>query len=363
MTVHQACGATLVFPAVDQAAIDYVMEARRRGEPTVCAASVASPEVAAECGEIHCLPSIYDEAFAGRFLALVETHAVVRLFCPVASVYAFLRRFVAARRLALALLGASPIAQQIDTHRRLMARAQRLLPLAEASADGAPTLSLLELAGVLRQASLIYGESNDDKLAAMIGVAADAPPGDVVEIGSLMGRSAFVLLYLAWRHRLGPLLTIDPWTAGNAIQRQSPQSFQELVDEWDFEVLREGFLVNMVPLRADRHAHLRLTSDAAFSVYARGQPIDASPASAQAIAFSGRIGLIHIDGNHDYASVANDCRLWLDRRLPHAWLILDDYVWAHGDGPYRVGNALLHEHGERIARAFTCGKALFVKFR
>ena len=26
----------------------------------------------------------------------------------------------------------------------------------------------------------------------------------------LMGRSAFVLLYLAWRYRVGPLLTVDP---------------------------------------------------------------------------------------------------------------------------------------------------------
>ncbi|HMW65078.1 class I SAM-dependent methyltransferase [Accumulibacter sp.] len=363
MTPRPASSATLVFPAVDRSAIDYVAAARQRGEATVLAASVASPEVAAECGEVHRLPSIYDADFAERLLALVETHDVARVFCPVAGVHAFVRRFIATHGLALTVLGASPITQQVEAHRRLMARAQRLLPLAETCADGAATLSLVELAGVLRQAGLIYGESNDDKLAAMIGVAADAPAGDVVEIGSLMGRSASVLLYLAWRHQLGPLLTIDPWTAGNALQRQSPQSFQELVDEWDFEVLREGFLVNMVPLRAERHAHLRLPSAAAFEVYAQGQPIAASPESAPPVAFDGRIGLIHIDGNHDYDCVANDCRQWLPRLLPQAWLILDDYLWAHGDGPYRVGNALLHEQGERVSRAFTCGKALFVKFK
>jgi len=65
--------------------------------------------------------------------------------------------------------------------------------------------------------------------------------GTSLKIGSLMGRSAFVLLYLAWRYRIGPVLTIDPWKSDNAIQRESPTEFQALVDEWDFEVLSEGF--------------------------------------------------------------------------------------------------------------------------
>jgi len=63
--------------------------------------------------------------------------------------------------------------------------------------------------------------------------------------------------------------------------------------------------------------------------------------------------------NHDYGSVKKDCELWLDRMLPGSWLILDDYIWAHGDGPYRAGNELLLDQPERIGCAFVCGKALF----
>ncbi len=48
--------------------------------------------------------------------------------------------------------------------------------------------------------------------------------------------------------------------------------------------------------------------------------------------------------------------------LPGAWLVLDDYIWAHGDGPYLIGNELLREEWKRIECAFVCGKALFVKF-
>lgn len=361
MRPPDAMGATLVFPAVNQAAADYLAAARQRGERTVCAASLPSDAVDPEGDEVHRLPSIYDQDFEPRFLSLVTEHSIRRVFCPVASVHAFMRRLIDQQQLGLTMVGQSPIRQQVEQHRRLMARAERLLPLVRLCADGADGLSLIEVAGVLRQASLIYGESNDDKLAAMMGIFARAPTGDVLEIGSLMGRSAFVLLYLAWRYRIGPLLTVDPWMSDNAVQRQSPQSFQSLVEEWDFDVLREGFLVNMVALRADDHHHVQLSSQQAFERYAAGQ---AGRRDATAsVSYSGRIAVIHIDGNHDYEFVRNDCRLWLGRTQPGSWLILDDYVWAHGDGPYRVGNELLLEQADRVETAFVCGKALFVRLR
>lgn len=353
-------GATLVFPAVDQMALEYLRAARSRGERVVCAASVASDEIAAEFG-LHRLPLIYDDDFAACFLPLVQQESISRLFCPVASVHHFMRRFIASQHLALELIGESPIRQQVDQHRQLMARAQRLLPFVQLCANGASALSLFEVAGVLRQGALIYGESNDDKLAATMGVLASAPAGDVVEIGSLMGRSAFVLLYLAWRYRIGPLLTVDPWQTDSAIQHESPDEFQSLVDEWDFGVLSEGFMVNMVPMRADDHAHLRMPAAEGFKRYASGAAITSM--YGYCVPFSGKIAAIHIDGNHDYASVQQDCALWLDRILPGAWLILDDYIWAHGDGPYRAGNELLRDAAERIEYAFFCGKALFVKLR
>lgn len=353
--------ATLVFPAVNQAALEYLRAARSRGEQVVCAASVANDDIPAEWGCLHRLPSIYDEDFAPHFLSLVGEQAVGRLYCPVASVHDFMRRFIASSHLNLELIGQSPIRQQVEQHRQLMARARRLLPLVELCAGGVAPPSLLEVAGVLRQAALIYGESNDDKLAAMMGVFAGAPAGDVVEIGSLMGRSAFVLLYLAWRYRIGPVLTIDPWKPDAAIQRESTSEFQALVDEWDFEVLSEGFMVNMIPFRTDDHAHLRLASEGAFKVYANGEEI-LSP-RGEHVPYTGKIAAIHIDGNHDYDSVKKDCDLWLGRLVPGAWLILDDYIWLHGDGPYRAGNELLRDQPDRIECAFVCGKALFIKLR
>lgn len=353
--------ATLVFPAVTQTAVDYLLAARQRGEKVVCAASVANDEIATEWGPLHRIPSIYDADFARQFNDLVASNSVGRIFCPVTSVFDFMRRHIVDAKLRVELIGDSPIKQQMQQHRQLLARAKRMNAAVKQISGDASPLSLLEIAGILRQASLIYGESNEDKLGALMSVFCSAPKGDVIEIGSLMGRSAFVLLYLAWRFRIGPVLSVDPWQANEAVQHQSPKDFQSLVDEWDFEVLSEGFEINMTPFRRDDHAHLRVTSAQGYQRY-----LDAEPICSQfgtPIAYLKNISVIHIDGNHDFEAVKNDCELWLTKLTPKSWLILDDYIWAHGDGPYRVGNELLTTQCAKIERAFVCGKALFIQFK
>lgn len=354
--------ATLVFPAVNRAAHDYLAAARQRGERVVASASMAPDQAGVDPADYAALPSIYDDDFERRFDALVQERGIARLFCPVSTVHQFMRQLIARRRLPLQLLGESPIALQVQQHRQLMAQAARLQPFIQTcSGQAASPLSLIEIAGVLRQAALIYGESNDDKLAAMMGALATAPAGDVVEIGSLMGRSAFVLLYMARRFRLGPVLTVDPWAFDECIQHDSPEGLKEVSGEWDFEVLGQGLHVHLAPFVPDDHAHLRLPSRQGFERYASAAEIRAQ--AGHAVAFERRMGCIHIDGNHDYEAVREDCELWLPRLKPGAWLILDDYVWDHGDGPRRVGDDLLRQRTADIERAFVSGKALFVKFR
>jgi len=356
-----APSATLIFPAVNQLAADYWRAAQQRGERTVAAASVATDVSLFNGMAVVSLPTIYEKDFPAAFLALIAEHSIARIHCSVASVYAFLRQFCIKQRLTIELLGDSPIHQQMSQHQRLMARTRQLRPLVIACADVSKVLPELEIAAVFRQSALIYGESNDEKLAAMMGIVASAPAGDVVELGSLMGRTAFVLLYLSRRYCLGPLLTVDPWLPANAVHRDSPEAIRSLVDDWDYDALAEAFFVNLAPFVGSDHAHLRMPSAHAFPVYAEGYPILSQ--DARVVTYCRRIAILHIDANHDYDAVRNDCDLWLRRLLPGAWLILDDYVWSHGDGPRRVGNELIEEYAERIERAFVCGKALFMKFR
>jgi len=352
---------TLVFPAVNEAAFRFIRQALARGDRIVGAASVPVTDFDPDWGPLLTLPAIYDADFELKLGAIVRDHQVHKAYCPVASVHDAVQVLVRKGSLPIQLVGQSPIREQMAEHAGLMRRAANALPFARACSGSGSPLELLELAGILKQASVIYGESNDEKLAAMVGVAGDALPGDVVEIGSLMGRSAFVLRYLAWRQGIGPVLSIDPWSASQAIQHQSPKQFQSLVDEWDFEVLREGFFLNMLPIASHDHAHLRMTSEEASDVYLRAG--HAISMFGRHVDYSRQVALLHIDGNHDLAAVALDCELWVPQLRDGGWLILDDYLWAHGDGPYRVGNRMLDTLSAQILRSFVAGKALFVQFK
>ncbi len=353
-------GVTLVFPAVNQSAVDYLADATERSEPVMAAASAFGVGISAAFGQLLRLPMIYDPDFEYELKSLITAHGITRVYCPVAAVHDFMAKRIALGEIPLTLIGKSPIQRQVDQHRALIERAKPLHAFAGECAEEGECCSLLEVASMLKHAAQIYGESNDDKLAAMVGIFASAPKGDVVEIGSLMGRSAFVLQFLSGLHSIGPLLTVDPWQAFNAVQHDSPEQFQSLVDVWDFEVLAQGFTVNALPYGIGCHAHLRMASEQGYGTYAGSAPI--TGLSGSTVAFSKSIAVLHIDGNHDFAQVARDVELWAQHLVPGGWLILDDYLWAHGDGPHRVGDRLLQESAGRIARAFVCGKALFMRF-
>lgn len=353
---------TLLFPALTEASKEYFHDACQRDEPVVAASSVPDHEAERIFGEVVGLPFVYAPEFEDEFLNLVRSRNVARIYAPVASVYTFLEGFIADRKLPIRLIGKSPIRRQVDAYRELMAKAASYRPLIVSCAEGGrPALSPLQTAAAFRQAALIYGESNDEKLAAMMGVFASAPQGDVVEIGSLMGRSAFVLKFLATSYRIGAVLSVDPISATCAVQVDSPDVVRsDLVGEWDYEILRAAFAINMLPFGDEGFNYLRLPSAEAAEVY-RAQSHIESPEFGS-VTYRREIAVIHIDGNHDYAQVRQDCELWLQWLVPGAWVILDDYVWAHGDGPHRVGDALLKAHEKRIDRAFVCGKALFIKY-
>jgi hypothetical protein len=136
---------------------------------------------------------------------------------------------------------------------------------------------------------------------------------------------------------------------------------QDLVDEWgDVSVAFESFLVSLLPIvKESAFNFLAMPSQQAHATWLRQRQVETKYFGN--VRYSGTISVLHIDGNHDYAFVREDCALWLPHLAPGGWLILDDYVWLHGDGPQRAGDELL-ERAHDIQRAFVCGKALFVKF-
>lgn len=350
--------AVLVFPATHPDGQQYLEAAQERGERVVAASSEPN---GSEIDRLIVLPYVHDDAFPQRFMALLRDHDIGHVYAPVAAVHAWLARFISANDLELRLVGRSPIKREMHRFERLMDKVSSYRRFIDDCAGGMCALSDLEIAAVFRMAGNIYGESNDHKIAAMMSIFDSTPRGDVVEIGALVGKSASVLTWLARRYQIGNVLAVDPWQAEAAKQCDSPDAVRvDTVGEWEFEMLPQDFVVNMLPVGLGCFNYLRQDSSRGFEHFQRDRSIASKEFGK--VDYRGEIAVIHIDGNHDFDSVKQDCELWLPLMAPDGWLILDDYQWAHGDGVLRVGNSLLTQCAQNIERAFVCGKALFVKF-
>jgi hypothetical protein len=353
-------GTTLVFPCCVPAALDYAEKARGRGEVVIGSSSLAFDETARHFPSWFRLPNVYAPDFAARLSEAVAAHGIDRVFAPVSAAHWMLERLVQRGEIDLELIGEMPIRRHAREHARLMADADaRLADIAGMSGDRS-ALTRFEVAAVLRQSTAVFGESSEAKIAALMAIFASAPKGDVVEIGVLTGCSASVLEMMASRYDTGPVLAVDPWSYANSVQEESPRDLQEMVDVWDATVPFETFLTQLLPIgRRGAFNYLPLTSREAHGKWLRDRVVRS--AEFGETRYAGRIAVLHIDGNHDYAAVSEDVSLWLPHLLPDGWVVLDDYFWLHGDGPRRVGDAFLTARAAEIARAFVCGSALFVQ--
>ena len=358
-TGERGMGCVLIFPAVTPEAAAYHRQLERAGRRTVAAASVAFDEV--DYGQCEFLPSVNAPEFEQMFLDLLARENITEIFAPVASVHTFLGTFLPQRTSGVMLVNESPIAEQTNHYHEMLAVAQKLEPFEKLLAAGESKLSLHAIAGILRQARVIYGESSEEKITAMMGICASAIKGDVVEVGSLMGRTAAVLRLLSRRYGIGPVLTVDPWdsVAGVQVQHDSPEFIQAMTHTWEPGLIAQAFRINMLGMGNEDFFHLQLPSVQGFEVYQQGSKLGDEDFSG--FTPSGRIAVLHIDGNHDLAAVSEDIEKWTSRLVPGSWLILDDYVWAHGSGPQQAGDAWLSTHLAELDVAFVCGKALFAK--
>jgi hypothetical protein len=71
--------------------------------------------------------------------------------------------------------------------------------------------------------------------------------------------------------------------------------------------------------------------------------------------------MLHVDGNHSYASAHSDVSAWADLVTPGGWIVIDDYIWPYGDGRQRVGDEFLASNVARVSSAFVMGSALCVQ--
>ncbi len=357
--VFEPTASVLVVPGGLAESLAFREAAMGSGTSLIGASSVANDPAAARYDNWCYLPTVHDADFEDALGDILRGHNIESIYCPHPMMYARLGELSRENGGRFKLLNPPP---QAMAERKIASDLRRASEAGDymRALGGGDVLSEIEVAGLLRASEAIAGQSDETKFVTMMALFAQLPPGDVVEIGTFWGRSAFVLAWLAARHEIGQVLVVDPWCAGDAVQKSAPELVRRDTMAQDWDLIHQGFLLNLLPVAPGRLGYLRMTSAEGEKRYCEAPcRIDSPPFGAPN--YSGEISLLHIDGNHDEAAVRLDVSLWTKYLRAGGWLVLDDYVWPHGDGPARAGDALLAELGGRAECCFVAGKALFVR--
>lgn len=348
----------LVFPSSVAAAMDFLRQAVSLGITVLGASSLRNDPNSKLFKQWFRLPMVNDQDFEIEFLHAISEHSIGRIFCPVNVVHKRITEILKTRSINVVLLPL-PFDVEISLYEELSVRSSEVIQFINTITDNEYRLSPIQVSSILKFSDGIWGQCGEFKLAALMAAMLDSPRGDVVEIGTFLGKSISALVLLARWLDIGNVLAIDPWTSQDAIQQDASEFVQELSGGTYWEVVASQFVVNLAPIACGNFNFVQSTSASAFNQYTSGTVSSNAFGTTQ---FCGKISLLHIDGNHDYDAVRLDASLWLPLLVADGWVVFDDYCWPHGDGPRRVADQVLSEKAENIQTSFVCDGAMFIKF-
>ncbi len=352
----------LIFPGGMPRSLAYLERSLRDGQAVIGASSLAHDTAREKYPAWLRLPFVTEPGFNAALQKAVADFGVGAIFSPNPVVWDYLNRVLKELAPGVALVNASPVDGELSGYRAARTQAlgllARPLPLAS-SVVARPSVAVPELAALFRHAELIPGMCDHEKFCVLCEIARRCPAGDLVEVGSWWGKSAFILARLARCYGIGKLLCVDPWSNAHLVQNDEQGLVDRVSAQLDAEEALAVFEINLLPYNADHVNYLRLPSTEGALHY--GARREVATAAFGQTRYAGRIAILHIDGNHSYAAAQADLAAWGGFVLAGGWIVVDDYVWPYGDGPQRAGDQFLLRHLDKIDVAFVMGSALFLQ--
>ncbi|MEJ7893297.1 MAG: class I SAM-dependent methyltransferase [Solirubrobacteraceae bacterium] len=160
----------------------------------------------------------------------------------------------------------------------------------------------------------------------------------IVEIGVWHGRFLLPASVALDHLGRGTAIGIDPYSATAAEQHDDHDRGIDLI-AWSHEVNWDGVHAAVLQRVRDAGLEERVRIDRRTAAEAA---TDVAPAS---------IDLLHVDGNHDAARVAEDVRTYLPKVRPGGYVLLDDCSWPSVAPSF----AFLEAEHELLFRVFDSG--------
>jgi len=359
---HPSNKPILIFPGGMPRSLEFLQNCLRDGLPVIGSSSLDYDVAQEKYPAWLFLPFITQPEFDTALKHAVAEFGIGGIYSPNPVIWSYLNDKLKNIAPEVALVNESPVGMELNEYRvaRNWAHEQlsHPLPLASMQADQ-PHLSEIELAALFRHAESIPGMCDHEKIYALYEIARRCPVGDVVEIGSWWGKSAFVLSNLARCYDIGNLLCVDPWSNEHLVQNDSLGLVDAESARMDAEEALAVFEMNLLPYSAKHINYLRMPSTLGAHHYHEHR--SATTVSFGTTEYRGHIALLHIDGNHSYAAAKADISSWSESVMRGGWIIIDDYIWPYGDGPQRAGDEYIEANIRHIDVAFVMGSALYIQ--
>lgn len=352
----------LIFPAGMPRSLEYMRRAVKDGKSVIGASSLKYDSAKNSYPNWLYLPYVSAPDFLSELAEAIAQHGIDEIYTPNPVVWPYLQRKLPELSPGVTLLGGPPDDEVLEAYQMGLKFARSILAEHAHLASALPCKpqrTLVEIASLYLHAEAIPGQCSHDKMRALIDVARCCPSGDLVEIGSLWGKSAYMLGQLARYYEIGSLLCVDPWSNDHLVQHDDSGLVDEIANQLDTDMALTAFQMTMTPYAAGKINYLRLPSTQAADRYATTRTIKSEALGETE--YCGEVALLHVDGNHSYENAKGDILAWSRFVMPYGWIIIDDYRWPYGDGPRRAGNEFLCENIENIACAFVSGGALFLQ--
>lgn len=355
---------TLIFPAGMPRSLDYLEKCKREGQPVIGSSSLAYDVSKEKYPAWTYLPYITEPGFNEALRATILALDIGGIYSPNPVAWNYFNRVLKDINPDIVLVNDSPVNDELSGYRAAVSHARQVLeqplPLAS-SLTAKASVSQLEIATLFRHGNVISGMCDDEKISALCEVARYSTQGDVVEIGSWWGKSAFILARLARCYGIGKTLCVDPWSSDHLVQNDEGGLVDSGIAQYDCDEALRVFEMNLLPYSANDINYLRMPSTVGAKHY--GEHKNATTESFGSTDYCGKISILHIDGNHAYEAAKADIEAWAGYVVAGGWIVIDDYVWPYGDGPKRAGDEYLTENQSRISSAFVMGTALFLQLK
>lgn len=342
--------------------MEYLQACLRDGLPVIGASSL-DHDVSRENYPLWAfLPYITQPEFDESLKQVISEFGIGGVFSPNPVVWGYLSHKLKDIAPGVVLVNESPVSMELSSYRTAQswAHLQLASPLPIASELPAKAhLTEIGLASIFRHAEQIPGMCDHEKLFALYEVMRRSATGDVVEIGSWWGKSAFILAMLARCYGIGSLLCVDPWSNEHLVQNDERGLVDAESARMDASEALAVFEMNLIPYGPGRVNYLRMPSVDGAAYYSRYK--NAITESFGVTDYCGQIAMLHIDGNHQYEAAKADIEAWASYVVAGGWIVIDDYVWPYGDGPQRAGDEYLAKNLGKIGSAFVMGTALFLQ--